>query len=435
MAKKDELPKDLKGSWAWKNEEKKIRWYRLRYKDSQGKSHALAVVQMRGEDIDGMRERMKAKEKAIENAIAESYKHSSDNPSVTLVDAVRGYIDSQIVNNKENSQDRIISTLNNQIDKHPIGIMRVADITEDNIKNYFSELQEDKSRTGKPLSYSAIKKAYLLLNKFFKYYYKNDINNNPMNGISCPKKSSLPDAEENKFDDTIVLSDEEIELYKKECYKPPEAGKRGSKYDLATYFIMLMCLRVGEALALRWKDIDFKSKKVTISKSIARVKTRDSDAKNKTELVERVPKTANSIRTIFMNDEALQTIIDYKAVCKYTSQNDYAFSTEKGNSAPENKIWLVVKNLIKNAGLNEDGKRDKFNVHYLRHTGISFYIRHGIDVSIVSRMAGHASVAITQNVYYHVIADQQKEGMDAMNAIFAKHKQSAAGTNTTDGKV
>lgn len=136
-----------------------------------------------------------------------------------------------------------------------------------------------------------------------------------------------------------------------------------------------------------------------------------------------------------MSDEAVQTIRDYKAICKHTGRDDYVFATATGKQVEANKVLKAVKNIIKNAGLNKDGERDKFTTHYLRHTGISFYIRNGIDISVISRMAGHASVAITQNVYYHVIADQQKEGVDAMNAIFAKNKQSAAGVNKTDTKV
>ena len=54
-------------------------------------------------------------------------------------------------------------------------------------------------------------------------------------------------------------------------------------------------------------------------------------------------------------------------------------------------------------------------IHGLRHSGISYMLRHGVPVEVVSKMAGHKSIKVTLEIYYSVIEKQKNEAIDKLN--------------------
>jgi len=56
-------------------------------------------------------------------------------------------------------------------------------------------------------------------------------------------------------------------------------------------------------------------------------------------------------------------------------------------------------------------------LHILRHSFGSTLIRKGVDISVVSRLMGHASQAITRAKYIHVLQEQQIEAIQLLNVI------------------
>lgn len=406
---KKELPKLPygEGGFDWKND--KIRYRKTYTSKYDNKKHTATVV---GETVRECLALMQQRIDSEEKRRKESLQHSMTNDSVVLEDAIKDWLSTFKINkNKASAYDREECTLKNQIASNDIGKIRTKDVSEKDIEELFNYLINEKK-----YSHSTVIKTYDLLNQFFRYYYRSDINNNPMNYVERPRprrdigEIDLSD-DDSAIDADFVLSDSEITTFKKECYK------KKSKYDIGIFFILLMCLRTGEACALLWRDIDTKNKTLKITKSLSNIRNREDDSKRKTKTILTSPKSKSSNRVIMMSDEAVKTILDYKNDCKYTEPTDYVFSTENRRSTGEQRLYFRVKSLIKSAKLNPDGKRDKFSPHDLRHTGISYYIRNGVPIDIVSKFAGHSSTAITARVYYHIIQEQKIAGLDLMNAI------------------
>lgn len=81
--------------------------------------------------------------------------------------------------------------------------------------------------------------------------------------------------------------------------------KNGALY----VFLLYTGCRVGEALALRWSDIDFETRTAKIYKTVARINDR-SKSKNKTiEIVSNSTKTGVA-RTIYLSDMAIAALRD-----------------------------------------------------------------------------------------------------------------------------
>jgi integrase len=63
-------------------------------------------------------------------------------------------------------------------------------------------------------------------------------------------------------------------------------------------------------------------------------------------------------------------------------------------------------------------------VHDLRHTAATLQLLNGVPAKVVSEMLGHASIAITLDLYSHVLPDMQDQAVAAMESVFAARKKS-----------
>jgi integrase len=63
----------------------------------------------------------------------------------------------------------------------------------------------------------------------------------------------------------------------------------------------------------------------------------------------------------------------------------------------------------------------RIRFHDLRHTAAALLLRRGVNPKIVSEMLGHSSVAITLDIYSHVVPDMQHLAADAMDETLQQH--------------
>jgi integrase len=59
----------------------------------------------------------------------------------------------------------------------------------------------------------------------------------------------------------------------------------------------------------------------------------------------------------------------------------------------------------------------RIRFHDLRHTAATLLLLQGINVKVVSEVLGHSSIAITLDLYGHVLPDMQQQAADAMEQI------------------
>lgn len=410
------------GSFSWANpEHTNIKFQRL-YKSADSRKKIRLIVY--GRTISECYAKMD--KKASEQKAQESVLliRSKNDKTTILSDLMYEWLfESKTNKNKANSVDRDECTIKNQIEPYDIGNMSVEEIETKDITDHIHFLQYEYNN-GKGYSFSTVKKTYEILDQFFSHYFQKNPGANPMNGVSRPIRRkevgeiTLEDADSPEEIKDLVLSDEEIKIFKAACYEPAVIGKRGgTKYGVALYFIMLTFLRVGEATTLTWNDVDYDRKILKVTKAVSRVKNRNKETNTKTKIILTKPKTKKSVREVVLTDEALEALAYIKAHSNYTKPTDYIMSTNKGTMVLEQNLLSGLKGKLKSCGLNKDGKRNKFGIHYLRHTGISYYLRHGISVDVISQMAGHASTAITTQTYYHVIKSQKEEALRQMNLI------------------
>src|SRR5579862_3417955 len=176
-----------------------------------------------------------------------------------------------------------------------------------------------------------------------------------------------------------------------------------NRYRTLIAVSVLTGLRQGEALGLRWQDVDIKAGLIRIRYQLDRAGV----------LVE--PKTAAAKRDVPIPLSLGRMLAAHKHEAfahGYAKPTDFVFATEAGG--PLNHRNITRRGLEK-AILN--GELPKIRWHDLRHLAASALIAEGASIPYLSRVLGHASPAITLAIYAHEFgqtehADRTRERME-----------------------
>lgn len=189
----------------------------------------------------------------------------------------------------------------------------------------------------------------------------------------------------------------------------------------------LFCgLRKGEILGLKFSDIDFEENTITIERQLVS----DPKIKEKTskivdnKLVERKPKTKNSIRRIKVPKLVLDEIIkrkelidSYKDLYKEEYEdNDYISCQNNGSPHCMTALNECVKKLCIKLSFQH------ITVHGLRHMCATILLEQGATLAKIAAYLGHTSIHTTFE-YYCEVMDEKEKILAFMNEIFAVEEE------------
>lgn len=168
-----------------------------------------------------------------------------------------------------------------------------------------------------------------------------------------------------------------------------------AEYDANLVLLVLLetGMRVGEALALNYNDIN------ALFDSIAITKTYSTAIHTMTK-----PKTKTSTRNVKITHELAQLLVDQK-----DRKNSERYFTSTLYPV-EQHLKSVLKAL----------KLPQITVHGLRHSHASYLLYKGVSVNYVSERLGHANTAITQLVYSHMLSEERSKEADKTVEILSK---------------
>jgi integrase len=187
-----------------------------------------------------------------------------------------------------------------------------------------------------------------------------------------------------------------------------ELCKRSRHYR-AVALVAATGMRRGEALALRWRDVDLDGGTVTVRGTLARVEG---------SLVVTEPKTERSRRTLILSP-GLTTLLreqrrtqleDRVRAANVWREHGYVFTTDGGEPVDPRNLLRVVASAARRLGLEGVG------VHTLRHSAADLALAGGSNIKTVSDMLGHSSVAITGDIYLHRSDEAQRVASHSISA-------------------
>ncbi len=172
-------------------------------------------------------------------------------------------------------------------------------------------------------------------------------------------------------------------------------------------------MRRGEALGLRWSDVDLDGAWVTINRSLTVV---DS------ELVWASPKTARSRRNVSLDPATVATLRAHRrrqleervAAGDSWEGSELVFCDELGGPLHPDRFTRTFGAAVKRAGVKQ------IRLHDLRHTWATLALQAGIHPKVVSERLGHASTGITLDIYSHVQPEMDATVASTVARLFAE---------------
>lgn len=178
----------------------------------------------------------------------------------------------------------------------------------------------------------------------------------------------------------------------------------GQSYENQYKFTLQTGLRTGELVGLKWDDIDFGKRTVTISRTMEyRYKVGEWRVGP--------PKSKSGYRTIPLTDEAIRILKDQKEKnSKIKVINiewgDQVFLSRKGEPVKNSTYDTALFKICDKAEIR------KFCMHILRHTFATRCIEGGMIPKTLQKILGHSNIGITMNLYVDATEEEKTKEMD-----------------------
>ena len=187
--------------------------------------------------------------------------------------------------------------------------------------------------------------------------------------------------------------------------------------QLLNPFVKMMLytgMRCGEVCALQWRDIDLKKNVIHVRHTLQWTK--------KSGLKLTPPKTKCSIRDIPIQPQALRILKELRRVLLSDSINafnseTFVFHDEKMEPIRYHRVNGYVVQVSKQIQ-EEDPTFPVITTHVMRHTFATRAIENGMPPQVLKSILGHSSLAMTMDLYSHVLPDQKAEYMQKIAKAF-----------------
>jgi integrase len=170
----------------------------------------------------------------------------------------------------------------------------------------------------------------------------------------------------------------------------------GDRLEALAVLVLATGLRQGEALRLRWDDIDFDAATLTV----------------------REAKTPAGVRTIALPGIVTTALRDHRArqrlerlAAAQWDDPGVVFASDHGGTMHRTDALRYWWALTIRAGV---GRR---RFHASRHTAATLMLNNGVPLEVVSKTLGHAGLAITADVYAKVRPELQRTAATAMDRV------------------
>ncbi len=180
------------------------------------------------------------------------------------------------------------------------------------------------------------------------------------------------------------------------------------------FLLVMMGLRRGELLALKWEDIDFKNNVLKVRRNLVNGE--------KGNIVIKAPKSEAGIRDIHLGEEAIAVLKE----ARLQYMND-AFSCGMGFQNLGFVVHQKDGSPIKPDSMTQKWTRflkmnnlPKIRLHDLRHSNATALIQAGVNPRVVQQRLGHSDVNITLNTYTHVLPEMDMEAAEKLDSIILK---------------
>lgn len=272
-----------------------------------------------------------------------------------------------------------------------IGSKRLDRIDGAALNELYTHLLTRGRRRGGGLSPATVKRTHAVLHRAFRDATRwGLIDHNPASSADPPK---LRAAQQVEFS---TWSADELSRFLEFA--------RGDHLYLLWLVLATTGMRRGEAMGLRWCDVDLERGQAAIRQTVVIHNYRISLSE---------PKTARGRRVVALDEFTVSELTSYKEILQ-PAEDELLFSYNTRNPLNPIDVSKRFRQMCEEAGLRQ------IRLHDLRHTHATLALQAGVHPKIVSERLGHSSVSITLDVYSHAIPHMQKEAAAQIAALYMK---------------
>ncbi len=275
--------------------------------------------------------------------------------------------------------------------KGKLGEYPLDEVTPLRLQRFFTGLmQSGNVRTGKGLSTNSVNSIITVVQTSLKLAFDLGLCKNYVaSRVKRPKKR------EKEITCFSFVEQKKIERFVLESKKRKFLG-------------VLLCLysglRVGELLALEWRDVDLTKGVISVNKSCHDGKDEGGKFIRFTD----TPKTPSSKRVVPLPKQILPLLKEHKK----KSLSQYVIEDDGGKPIFVRSYQRSFELLLKKLEIEHKG------IHALRHTFATRALECGMDIKTLADILGHKNPTVTLNRYVHSLMEHKAEMMNRLGKIF-----------------
>ena len=287
----------------------------------------------------------------------------------------------------ETQFSRVTKTIE-KLEQNELFHRKIEDLTSEEIQRYLNSLKENYSN-------SYIKKIYEQISQAFNFAINRGyIIRNPLMDVVKPKSMKK---------DKVVRA---MEIEEQQKFTEYLESKTIAEEPYKNVFLiqMFMGLRVGEALALRYGDIDLRKNVINVNKTL----TKD---KNERVIMGDTTKTYAGIREVPIPEFIRASIIEQMVIAE-NNLDKQLFISNNGKLIDGKNVNRILKERLSKLGIKG------ITTHSLRHTYGTRCVEAGMRAVALQRLMGHTDVSVTLNTYTSVFNKYKASELEKVNQYY-----------------
>lgn len=286
-----------------------------------------------------------------------------------------------------------VRRLSERIGKVPLG-----SLTPEQIQHACTELQ------GSGLSARSVAQARTVLHGALKHAMKR--------GLIPRNPCDLTVAPRTEHREMQTLTSDQLEML--------FTATRGEPLHALWCVLGTTGIREGEALGLKWSDLDSAANRIIIRRSLQRQRGLG--------LVFTDPKTRTSRRAVSLLPVAVAALGAHRSrqakdrlqAGPEWQESGLVFASRLGKPLDSSRITEQFRAALAKAGL------PRMRVHDLRHTAATIALENGVNPKMVQEMLGHSSITTTMNTYGHVTPAMHADMAAKLSHLYRSDAASAS---------
>ena len=303
---------------------------------------------------------------------------------------------------RPSTQEFYASLLRNHVIPQ-LGSIRLRDLTPLRIEGLMLELQRGQGRP-KPLAQNTRRGVYdALANALDTAVREQLIARNPARQIDRPVKARSQGQ---------TFSPDQVKALIDAAEQHTDSRVR--RYAPLVTLVAYTGVRIGEALALRWQDLDLKRGEMRIAATVV-------SSKREGLTRQEFPKTASGVRVVpilpavarALSQQRVQQARERLIAGEAWADLDLVFSNQIGGLIDRRNADRPFHAIKTKAGVQHG------MWHAFRHAAATTLIAAGVPMPVVSEILGHSSITVTIDLYFTGTTELMRDGMTTGFAAYA----------------